>query len=141
MLFRSVATGQLAYERTTVADARELVTGGRVPRTDDEAYFFFSEDAVWDDLSELRTILLVALGIVVVAAALAGALLARRMLAPVARASEAARSLAEGLLATRLPVESSDEFGAWATSFNEMADALEAKIGRASCRERVLTDV
>ena len=47
---------------------------------------------------------------------------------PSARASTAAHSLAEGLLDTRLPVESADEFGAWAASFNEMAEALEAKI-------------
>ena len=63
-------------------------------------------------------------------AALVGAVLARSTLRPVAQASDAARSLAEGLLETRLPVEGRDEFGAWAQSFNEMAAALEAKIAR-----------
>ena len=137
-----VANGQLAYERTTVADTRYLVTGGQVPGSEDEAYFFFSEEELWDELAELRTILLAGLGVVIVFAALAGLLLARRMLAPVARASNAARSLAEGLLDTRLPVEREDEFGAWAASFNEMADALEAKINElseAQARERRFT--
>jgi two-component system, OmpR family, sensor histidine kinase MtrB len=137
-----VATGQLAYERATVADTRELVTGGLVPGSEDEAYFFYSEEEVWDDLAQLGTILLAGLGAVVAVAALAGALLARRMLAPVARASDAARSLAEGLLETRLPVERSDEFGAWAASFNEMAEALEGKItalSEAQARERRFT--
>jgi signal transduction histidine kinase len=137
-----VADGQLAYERTTVADTRYLVTGGQVPGTDDEAYFFFSEEEIWDDLTQLRNILLIGLGVVIVFAALAGLLLARRMLAPVARASSAARSLAEGLLDTRLPVEREDEFGAWAVSFNEMADALETKINELSesqARERRFT--
>jgi two-component system sensor histidine kinase MtrB len=137
-----VATGQLAYERAMVADTRELVTGGQVPGSEDEAYFFYSEEEVWDDLGQLGTILLAGLGAVVAVAALAGALLARRMLAPVARASDAARSLAEGLLETRLPVESSDEFGAWAASFNEMAEALEGKItalSEAQARERRFT--
>ena len=137
-----VADGQLAYERTTVADTRYLVTGGQVPGSDDEAYFFFSEEEVWDDLAQLRNILLIGLGFVIVFAALAGLLLARRMLAPVARASTAARSLAEGLLDTRLPVEREDEFGAWAASFNEMADALETKINElseAQARERRFT--
>lgn len=59
---------------------------------------------------------------------LVGLVVARRALRPVARASEAARSLAEGLLETRLPVDRQDEFGAWAISFNEMADALQEKI-------------
>jgi two-component system, OmpR family, sensor histidine kinase MtrB len=60
----------------------------------------------------------------------------------VARASEAARSMAEGLLATRLPVEKQDEFGAWAASFNDMAEALEDKItalSEAQERERRFT--
>ena len=113
-----------------------------MPGSEDEAYFFFSEEELWDELAELRTILLAGLGVVIVFAALAGLLLARRMLAPVARASDAARSLAEGLLDTRLPVEREDEFGAWAASFNEMADALEAKINElseAQARERRFT--
>ena len=75
-------------------------------------------------------------------AAFVGALLARSTLRPVARASDAARSLAEGLLETRLPVEGRDEFGVWAQSFNEMAAALEAKISAlsaAQARERRFT--
>jgi signal transduction histidine kinase len=138
-----VAEGELAYERTEVADTPYLVTGGQVPGTeDDEAYFFFSEEELWHDLAVLRNILLAGLAVVTLLAALVGMLLARRTLAPVARASTAARSLAEGLLDTRLPVESSDEFGAWAASFNEMADALEAKItelSEAQARERRFT--
>jgi signal transduction histidine kinase len=142
-LRKLVAEGQLAYERSEIAGTRYLVTGGEVPGVEDaEAYFFFSEAELWADLAELRTILLVGLAIVVVVAGLAGALLSRRILAPVKRASTAAHSLAEGLLDTRLPVESSDEFGLWAASFNEMADALEAKItalSEAQARERRFT--
>jgi two-component system sensor histidine kinase MtrB len=137
-----VAEGELGYERTDVVDTPYLVTGGQIPGGDAEAYFFFSEEQLWDDLAELRTILLVGLAIVVVVAGLAGAVLARRILAPVKRASTAAHSLAEGLLDTRLPVESSDEFGLWAASFNEMAEALEAKItalSEAQARERRFT--
>jgi len=81
-------------------------------------------------------------GILVLLAALAGVVLARGTLRPVARASEAAHSLAEGLLETRLPVEGQDEFGAWAQAFNEMAAALEAKIAAlsaAQARERRFT--
>ena len=137
-----VTDGQLAYERDTIGETRYLVVGGRVPETSSEAFFFFSEEELWDDLGQLRTILLVGLALVLAGAGLIGTLLARRTLAPVARASEAAHSLAEGLLATRLPVEREDEFGAWASSFNEMADALQAKItalSEAQSRERRFT--
>ena len=78
----------------------------------------------------------------VVLAGAAGALAARRVLRPVGQASAAAHALAEGLLDTRLPVETDDEFGAWAASFNEMADALEEKIralSEAQARERRFT--
>jgi two-component system sensor histidine kinase MtrB len=138
-----VEQGQLAYERTEVGDAPYLVTGGRVAdANDDQAYFFFSEEELADDLADLRNILLAGLGIVILLGALAGALVARRTLAPVARASAAAHALAEGLLDTRLPVERTDELGVWALSFNEMADALEAKItalSEAQARERRFT--
>jgi signal transduction histidine kinase len=139
---RLVRSGDLAFERVRIADTPYLVAGGRPPPSQAELYFFFSEDALRDDLSQLRTILLAGWGIVVVLSGAAGALVARRVLRPVGEASAAARSLAEGLLETRLPVETDDELGAWAASFNEMAEALEEKIralSEAQARERRFT--
>ena len=135
-----VRGGQLAYQRAELAGDPQLVVGGRAG--DAELYFFFSEAQLFGELGQLRTILLVGLALLVLVAGGAGALVARRTLAPVAEASAAARSLAEGLLATRLPVGGRDEFGAWAASFNEMADALEGKIAAlsaAQARERRFT--
>jgi signal transduction histidine kinase len=141
-LLELVASGRLAYEREEVAGTRYLIVGGRVPSADTELYYFVDETRIWDELGQLRTVLLSVLGAVVLLGGLVGFLLARGLLRPVARASAAAHSLAEGLLDTRLPVESRDEFGAWAASFNEMADALEAKItalSEAQARERRFT--
>ncbi|PWU22858.1 MAG: two-component sensor histidine kinase, partial [Candidatus Rokuibacteriota bacterium] len=121
--------------------AHYLVVGGPAgPRT--ELYFFYSEDNLHHELAVLRDVLLVGVAILVLAAGLVGAVFARRTLRPVARASDAARSLAEGLLETRLPVTGRDEFGVWAEAFNEMAAALEAKISAlsaAQARERRFT--
>jgi two-component system sensor histidine kinase MtrB len=136
-----VARGELGYERTTVAGRHYLVTAAPSPSGGD-LFFFFAEDSLRHELAVLRNILLGGGGILVLLAALAGSVLARSTLRPVARASEAAHSLAEGLLETRLPVEGEDEFGAWAQSFNEMAAALETKIGElqaAQARERRFT--
>ena len=141
-LRRPVQRGDLAYQRVDVAGARYLVAGGRVADADTELYYLFSEDRLFDELAQLRNILLGGVAALLLLGALSGTLLARRTLRPVARASAAAHSLAEGLLETRLPVESADEFGAWAASFNEMADALEAKIAalsEAQARERRFT--
>jgi signal transduction histidine kinase len=139
---RLVRMDELAFERVRIADTPYLVAGGRPPASQAELYFFFSEEALSHDLAQLRTILLAGWGIVVAVAGAAGVLVARRVLRPVGQASAAAHALAEGLLETRLPVEADDEFGAWAASFNEMADALEEKIGalsEAQARERRFT--
>jgi two-component system, OmpR family, sensor histidine kinase MtrB len=139
-LVQEVRSGRLAYQRTEASGERFLAVGGRVRGV--ELYFLYSEAELFDQLGQLRTILLIGLGALALVAALVGALVARRTLAPVAQASAAAQSLAEGILDTRLPAGGRDEFGAWAASFNEMAEALEAKIqalSEAEARERRFT--
>jgi two-component system sensor histidine kinase MtrB len=141
-LRRLARDGDLAFQRVRIAGIPYFVAGGRPPPSQTELYFFFSEEALYADLAQLRSILLAGWGIVVVLCAAAGVLVARRVLRPVGQASAAAHALAEGLLETRLPVESEDEFGSWAASFNEMAEALEEKIralSEAQARERRFT--
>src|SRR3989475_1762894 len=137
-----VQQGNLAYERVDGGGRHLLLVGARIPGSTDELYFVFSEDRIYGELTQLRNVLLVRWVVVLLLAGVVGRSLAKRTLDPVAQASLAARSMAEGLLATRLPVEGEDEFGAWATSFNEMAEALEAKItalSEAQARERRFT--
>jgi two-component system, OmpR family, sensor histidine kinase MtrB len=141
-LQRLVGNGRLAYERATFEDTPYVIVGSRPSGSNVELYFFYREDGLNRDLTQLRNVLLVGWGAVIVLAALVGSVLARRTLEPVAKASQAARSMADGMLQTRLPVEAEDEFGAWAESFNEMAEALEAKINalsEAQARERRFT--
>jgi signal transduction histidine kinase len=130
-----VSQGQLGYQRMQVAGQPYLILAGRVPRSSAELYLFFSEQDIEHALAQLRNTLAAGwLGVLLVAA-LIGNLLARRTLDPVARASEAARRIADGQLDTRLPTGVKDEFGAWAAAFNEMADALEAKIAALSAAQ------
>lgn len=126
-----VPTADLLELPTAVTDIDGepyLVVASTLPDSDSQFYFFFSKQRLSQSLSSLGTTLLRGWAVLVVFAGLVGSGLARQTLRPVSRASEAARSLAEGLLDTRLPVETHDEFGVWATSFNEMADALQEKI-------------
>ncbi len=136
-LHRLVARRDLAYQRETVAGTPYLVVGAPTSDRGTRLYFFFDERSVWHDLGLLARILIAGWIVVVLVSAVVGLLLARRTLAPVAQASAAARSLAEGLLDTRLPTGGADEFGAWAASFNGMAEALGSKITELSdARER-----
>lgn len=119
-----------------------LVVTSRATLDEIDLYFFYSKASLNQSMNDLAMIMLRLWVTVVAASALVGNKLARRTLQPVARAGNAARLLAEGLLDTRLPVERQDEFGAWAISFNEMADALQEKISeltRARERERQFT--
>ncbi|MGC5051618.1 ATP-binding protein [Micromonospora sp. DT48] len=136
-----VAAGQLGYQRSA-EPTRLLVVGGRIPGSTAELYVITGEDDLAAGLDQLRNALAAGWVLVVLLAAAVGHTLARRTLEPVGRASRAARAITEGLLATRLPVRGRDEFSAWAASFNEMAEALEAKIAalhRAQERERRFT--
>jgi two-component system sensor histidine kinase MtrB len=141
-LRRLAAHGQIAYERQTIAGVPYLTVAEPIPGRGTQLYFFYDERQLWADLDQLRNILVSGWLVLVVLSGLVGMLLARRTLQPVAGASAAARSLAEGLLDTRLPAQGEDEFGAWAASFNYMADALQAKITaltEAEARERRFT--
>ena len=130
-----VRRGQLGYQRMEVAGLPYLVLAGRVPGSAAQLYLFFPEQSIEHNLAQLRNALAAAWLGVLLLAALIGRALARRTLEPVARASEAARLMAGGRLDTRLPASATDEFGAWASAFNEMADALEAKIAALSAAQ------
>ena len=137
-----VARGQIGWSRIADGGHHELLIGSRLPGSEDELYLIFLEDRIQRELGQLGLVLLVGWALVVIVAGLIGRGLARRTLDPVAQASAAARSMAQGLLATRLPVEGKDEFARWASSFNDMADALETKINalsEAQARERRFT--
>lgn len=130
-----VRHGKLGYQRISVAGQPYLVLAARAPESVAELYLFFSEQDIAHDLTQLRDALAAGwLGVLLVAA-LIGHALARRTLEPVARASAAARLIAGGRLETRLPAGVADEFGTWAAAFNEMADALEAKIAALSAAQ------
>lgn len=141
-LTRLVDQGHIAFQRQDVDGVPYLITGGQAAGTEAELFFFFNEGPIHSDLADLRNILAAGWLVVVAAAAVVGRFVAGRTLAPVGDASRAARALAEGLLDTRLPRRGGDEFGVWATSFNEMAEALQGKItalSEAQARERRFT--
>ena len=141
-LRRVVDSGQVGYLMTKVGGEPYLEVGGQVPRSTARLYVFFTAAQVDQELTQVRTALMAGWLGVVLLAALIGRALAKRALDPVARASRAARLIADGRLDTRLPAGARDEFGAWAAAFNEMADALQGKIAALSAaraRERQFT--
>jgi two-component system sensor histidine kinase MtrB len=129
--------GELADARVQLPTGATLVVGGLDAPSQSEAYFFFPREDLERSIRELEITLAIGWIVVLGVAAVAGTMISRRTLRPVRSAADAARSVAEGLLETRLPVGSSDEFGEWALAFNEMVDALDQKISAlAEARDR-----
>ena len=136
------AGGEVASAKTTVHGTPYLVVSGIPAGGASRLYFFFDRSDLLDSLRQFGYVLAVGWLASVGGAALVGTFVARRTLRPVARAADAAASIADGLLETRLPAATDDEFGAWAESFNRMAAALEDKINALSAaaeRERRFT--
>jgi two-component system sensor histidine kinase MtrB len=132
-----VAAGRLGWEWLELDGEPYLVVGGRRPETGPDFYIYFPAGDVVAALARLAQALLVGGAVLVALSALAAGAIARRVLRPVAAASRAAGAIAAGDLSARLPVESGDEFGAWADSFNRMAASLEASIaGLQEARDR-----
>lgn len=124
-----VMRGRVGYEIVR-SEPRQLVFGSPIPQHDVEAYFFFPLADLDQTLLILRRVLIgVSIGAVLLAV-LVGARVSTRVVDPVRRASRAARRVAEGLLETRLEVQGGDELATLASSFNEMAAALEERIAR-----------
>lgn len=141
-LRRIVRAGELGYQRLDLGGEPLLVVGGPAPGSAIELYFVFPEGGVARDLRFLGAVLLAGWAAVTAGAGAVGWGVAGRALAPVGEASRAARAVAEGVLETRLPASGRDEFGDWAAAFNEMAEALEAKVRalqEAEARERRFT--
>jgi two-component system sensor histidine kinase MtrB len=128
-LARAVTSGRVGYDYTP-EPPRQLVFGSPVPGQDLDAYFFYPLGDLDQTLLILSRVLVGVSIAAVVIAVLVGSRVSRRVVDPVRRASRAARRVAEGLFKTRLQVEGGDELAALATSFNEMAAALEERIAR-----------
>lgn len=125
-----VRVGDVGWQSLARGDRSVLVVGGRQPGQGPEIYFVFDATATETALGQLRIGLVGGALVLLAFTLVAGRLVARGILRPVDAAGRAARRIARGDLAARLPVAGRDEFAAWATSFNEMAATLEETIGR-----------
>ncbi|CAN5743539.1 MAG: ATP-binding protein [Ilumatobacteraceae bacterium] len=118
-----------AWMITDVGDRSVMVFG--IPLPELGAYFEFFE--IGDDertLSNVALSLLLAGVITTALGVLLGVFAARRAVRPVAEAAQAAKAITAGALDTRLPPTSDPDLGVLASSFNDMAAALQLRIER-----------
>jgi two-component system sensor histidine kinase MtrB len=137
---RSVRGDELDTAEADVAGRPYLIVAARTD-SGDRYWLFFSLRELQESLDLLTRATLAALGLAVVLAGGTGWYLARTTLRPVAAAAGAAEAIRAGRRDARLP-EGPDEFGAWAASFNRMADTVAEtidKLEHAAERERRFT--
>jgi len=126
-LAAKVAQGRIGYQMVTMAGEPTLAAGGQARQGGPTLYFFYRQGDRQAQLAQLRNVLVVVGVILAVLGALAGYWVAGGLLRPVGRASKAAAAVARGDLDVRL-LEGTDEFGVLGSSFNRMAENLQAKM-------------
>ncbi len=135
-LFGALSTGQVARaERLRDALLRRGISvHDRLSRIDQRV--LASVDAIGEAEKERERFsiaLLIVLSVLAAAVGVLMALLTRQMLAPLVTVTERARAVARGDFAPKTPVDSNDEIGELATTFEKMIAAI------ATARERLLT--
>ena len=126
---RVLEDGVPARMITDVGGETNMVFG--IPLPEVGAYFeFFSLSEDDRTLSNVALSLLLASVITTALGVLLGVFAARRAVRPVADAAQAAKAIAGGHLGTRLPPTNDPDLGVLASSFNDMASALQLRIER-----------
>lgn len=142
-LQEAVATDALAsYRYQGLNDQQQPETfyavGVRLAEVGTEYYEVRSLAGLESTLFDLRRILVAAAAAASMAGAGLGYYSARRALAPVTRVSTAAEAIAAGDFGTRLDLQVDPDLAVLSQSFNDMVDALAARIER---DERFTSDV
>jgi two-component system sensor histidine kinase MtrB len=109
-----------------------LVVGGAVPRSAAgyQLYYLFPLEQERETLALVQRTMLIAGGAIVLLLVLITALVARQVVRPVRQAAATAERLAAGRLRDRMPVRGEDDLASLATSFNRMAETVEAQISQ-----------
>ncbi|MGI9596637.1 MAG: sensor histidine kinase [Acidimicrobiales bacterium] len=138
----AVVSQLLAQTRFQATDEEggdtRFVIGVNLDDLDAKYYEVLSFAELESTLNDLRLILILVATIASLAGAGLGYYSAGRALAPVARISAAAQAIAAGDFKTRLDLQTDPDLAVLSSSFNEMVDALGARIER---DERFTSDV
>lgn len=126
----NVQAGGAGSQRAELDGEPYLVVG--VPIADAEAQYFegFPLSDVERTLRLIATSVAIGAAISTFMAACIGWWASRRLLRPLSRVADVATKLASGGLDTRLPPEDDPDLDRVAQSFNDMADAMQARIHR-----------
>ena len=126
----SVDQGASAQQRFELDDKPYVAVGISMPAVNAKYFEAFPMDSTQRNLNAITTALIVGAGITTLLAGVLGWWTSRRLLRPLSRVSHAAGEIASGEFDARMPPENDPDLSRLASSFNDMADAVQARIER-----------
>ncbi len=129
-LREAISEGDAARQRFTLQGVPQLAVGIPLPAVEGAYFEVFPLTELDRTMAVLRNSLAAAAMATIVAGAVVGRWVTRRVLAPVAEVSAAAAAVAGGRLDVRLDEDGDPDLTGMAVSFNRMTDALQARIQR-----------
>lgn len=126
----SVAQGGSAQQRFDYRGDPYVAVGVAMPAVDAQYLEAFPMEGTQSSLRAIATALLVGSAVTMVLAGLLGWWTGRRLLRPLTRVASAAGEIATGGLDTRMRPENDPDLDRLASSFNDMADAVQTRIER-----------
>lgn len=130
--------GKSGRQRFMFSGSPYEAIGIAMPSVRAEYFEAFPLSDIERTLSTIRTTLSLGILLITIAAGVLGFSVSRNVLRPLKRVSNAANTIATGGLDTRLEPETDEDLNQLATSFNEMVDAVQARIER---EQRFASDV
>lgn len=129
-LLTSVGRGFTGFQRFEAVGEPFLAVGVYLAEFDAEYYEAFPQATTDRTLSYIVTALAIGAGVTTLLAAGLGWWTSRRLLRPLSRVATAAGNIASGGLDTRMPPETDPDLARLASSFNDMADAVQTRLER-----------
>ncbi|MEY4175421.1 MAG: two-component histidine kinase MtrB [Actinomycetota bacterium] len=126
----SVAQGGSAQQRFEYRGEPYVAVGVSMPAVDAQYLEAFPMEGTQSSLRVIATALLVGSAVTMVLAGLLGWWTGRRLLRPLTRVASAAGEIAGGGLDARMQPENDPDLDRLASSFNDMADAVQTRIER-----------
>jgi signal transduction histidine kinase len=122
--------GISAQQRYDLDGEPFIAIGIHMPAVDATYFEALPMESTERNLRAIATALTIGSGVTIVIAGVLGWWTSRRLLRPLSRVATAAGEIASGGLDARLPTESDPDLDRLASSFNEMADAVQTRIER-----------
>jgi signal transduction histidine kinase len=107
-----------------------VAVGVNMPAVHAQYFEAFPMEGTERNLRAISTALLVGAGVTMLLAGFLGWWTSRRLLRPLSRVATAAGEIASGGLDARLPAENDPDLDRLASSFNDMADAVQSRLER-----------